>query len=238
MREIKLCAVIVSVLIFLTTCANDSNAQSTILNTPSTDVVEEKRTYVEFDFLTHPTSKETGGFRYYGWRTVYGIRKGFEIGLNGSRTDLSDPEPALDLQPNAKWQFYSNEETGVAASVGGMMFIPTRRPGTDRFGFIYVNMSKQVNKAFGPRITGGVYGLAGFEKGAGTRAGVMIGIEQPVYKRVSFATDYMSGKNRFGYVTPAFVFTPTDKTIIGLGYTIGTEGRGNNALYFYLGHLF
>lgn len=225
-------------LIFLAACSAISNAQSTILNTPSTDVVEEKKTYIEFDFLTHPTRRSEGGFRYYGWRTVYGIKKNFEIGLNGSRTDFDDPEAALDLQPNAKWQFYNNEEKGIATSVGGIMYIPTRSSGSDTFGLVYANISKQIKGKFGPRLTGGYYGLIGVQNGSGTRSGVMIGIEQPLFKKVSFATDFLSGKNRFGYVTPALVFTPTDKTVIGTGFTIGNQGRGNNAIYFYIGHIF
>lgn len=238
MRGISGRILIVSVLMFLLACANNASAQSTILNTPSTDVLEEKKTYVEFDFLTHPTSKETGGFRYYGWRTVYGVKKGFEIGLNATRTDFSDPQPALDIQPNAKWQFYANEETGVSATVGGLMYIPTRATESDTFGFIYANVSKKINKKFGPRLTGGVYSVVGTKSGFGTRRGVMVGYEQPIYKRISFATDFISGKNRFGYVTPALLISPTDKMYIGTGYTFGNEGRGNNALYFYLGYLF
>jgi len=227
-----------AMLISVLACA-ETKSQTTIMNAPSTDVVSEKKTYVEFDFLTHPTKKSEGGFQTYSWRAVYGLKKGLEVGLNGTRTELIDLQPIVELQPNFKWQFYGNEKNGTAATVGGIMFIPTNnRPGIDTFGMLYFNASKKPKAKFAPRITGGFYGLVGRSKGQGERFGVIGAIEQPLFKKVSFVTDYFSGKNRFGYVTPGLVFTPTNKTMFAAGFTIGNQGRGNNAFYFYIGHLF
>ena len=59
-----------------------TKGQSTVFNTPSTDVVPTQRTYVEADFITHLTSYEQGGYQLYGIRAVHGLRKKMEIGVN------------------------------------------------------------------------------------------------------------------------------------------------------------
>jgi len=40
-------------------------AQSTLFNIPSTDVVAEKKVYLEFDFISHFESHSKGGFQAY-----------------------------------------------------------------------------------------------------------------------------------------------------------------------------
>src|SRR6266436_4805800 len=57
-------------------------AQSTLFNIPSTDVVAEKKVYVEFDFVSHLESHANGGFQTYVPRVVYGVAKKVEIGAN------------------------------------------------------------------------------------------------------------------------------------------------------------
>ena len=42
---------------------NVARAQSTIFNIPSTDVVAKKKTYLEFDFISHLESHDEGGFQ-------------------------------------------------------------------------------------------------------------------------------------------------------------------------------
>lgn len=228
-----------AVLMFGLILVEETKAQTTIMNAPSTDVTPEKKTYVEFDFLTFPARQINGGFQTYNWRVVYGLKKKFEIGLNGSRTELIDPKPVVEFQPNAKWQFYNNEDKGVAATVGGIMFIPAnKRPGKDTFGMLYFNSSKRVKANYGPRFTGGFYGLVGRNKGLGPKLGVIAAIEQPIHKKAMFVIDYFSGKNRFGYVTPGFMLAATNKTTFAAGYSFGNFGRRNNALFLFIGHTF
>jgi hypothetical protein len=228
----------VAVLLALLT-SQDAVAQSTIFNIPSTDVVPAKKVYLEFDFLSHLESHEDGGFQVYVPRAVVGVGKGLELGINVSVLDAFAPDQAVYISPNLKWQFYANEEHGVALSAGGLIYTPiANRAGADTYGFVYSVASKKVKGSYGPRLTGGAYGLPGLADGLGTQGGAILGYEQPIANRVSFVTDWFSGKNAFGYVTPGFSFTLPKSSLLNVGYSIGNQGRGNNALFVYYGITF
>jgi len=214
-------------------------AQSTLFNVPSTDVVSKKKVYLEFDFLSHFKSHADGGFQIYAPRAVFGVAKGVEVGVNFTAVDTFAPNQPVYVSPNVKWQFYNNEDNGVAISAGGLLYTPiAHRAGADTYGFIYSVVSKKVKSAYGPRITGGGYALPGLAKGAGTQGGAIVGYEQPLAKKVTFVTDWFSGKNAFGYVTPGFSFTLPKSSLVNVGYSIGNHGRGNNALFVYYGITF
>lgn len=214
-------------------------AQSTIWNIPSTDVVAPGDIYFEFDFLTHPESHNDGGFQAYVPRAVVGVAKGVEVGVNVSFLDNATSDQAVYASPNIKWQFYNGEENGVAASVGGLLYTPiANRGGADTFGLIYTTVSKKVSGNYGPRLTGGAYGLPGLADGAGTKGGAILGYEQPLHAKVSFVNDWLSGKNAFGYVTTGLSFTLPKRSLLNVGYSIGNQGAGNNAIFIYFGKTF
>ena len=221
-------------IVLLTVCQNPAVAQSTLFNIPSTDVLPKAKTYLEFDFISHLEAHRNGGFQTYAQRTVFGLGKGIEVGANLSFTDALTPDQVVELQPNLKWQFYANEEQGIAASTGVIGYLPiANRAGSDDFALLYGNVSKKMKGQFGPRLTGGAYGLIGREKGFGTTSGAIAGYEQPLHAKVSFVTDWISGKNRFGYVTPGFAITLPKYSLFYAGYSIGNEGRKNNSLFLY-----
>jgi hypothetical protein len=153
--------------------------------------------------------------------------------------DAEAPDQPVELQPNVKYQFYSNEENGVSAAAGGILYAPvSHRAGTDTFGLLYTVVSKKVKGAYGPRLTGGGYGLVGRADGTGTLGGAIVGYEQPLHSKVNFVADWLSGKNRFGYVTPGLSFTLPHASALYAGYSIGNVGRKNNALFVYYGITF
>src|SRR2546423_1248841 len=163
-------------------CSKDAVAQSTIFNIPSTDVVAKGKSYLEFDFISHLESHKNGGFQSYVPRAVFGLGKGVEIGANVSFTDALAPDQPVEFQPNLKWQVYNSEEKGVAVTVGGIGYIPVAHTtGVDKFGLVYTNVSKKFKGAYGPRLTGGAYGLLGREEGLGPKAGAIVGYEQPLH---------------------------------------------------------
>jgi hypothetical protein len=127
----------------------------------------------------------------------------------------------------------------VAVSTGAILYAPiTQRAGTNTFAMLYSNVSKQVKGKYGPRITGGAYGLVNRVSGTGEKAGAMIGYEQPVTPKVKFVADWYSGKNRFGYATPGISITTSNSSALYVGYSIGNSGRKNNALFAYWGITF
>jgi hypothetical protein len=216
-----------------------ARAQSTLFNIPSTDVVAPKQTYVEFDFISHLEPHGEGGFRAYAPRAVFGAGRRVEVGVNVSFLDAGAPGQPVELQPNVKYQFYSNEDKGVSAAAGGILYAPvSHRAGTDTFGLLYTVVGKKVKGAYGPRLTGGGYGLVGRAGGNGSEGGAIVGYEQPLHRRVSFVGDWLSGRNRFGYVTPGLSFALPRAGALYAGYSIGNSGRKNNALFVYYGITF
>jgi hypothetical protein len=220
-------------------CNGEAVAQSTLFNIPSTDVAAKGKTYLEFDFISHLESHAKGGFQSYVPRAVFGLGKGVEAGFNLSFTDALAPDQPVEIQPNMKWQVYSNEEHGVAVSVGGIGYLPiAHTTGTDKFGMLYSTVSKKVKGAYGPRMTGGAYGLVGRDDGLGVKGGAIVGYEQPLHPKVTFITDWFSGSNRFGYVTPGLAFSLPKNGLFCVTYSVGNEGRKNNALFLYYGITF
>jgi hypothetical protein len=226
--------------ILLIDCTPEASAQSTLFNIPSTDVVAKKKVYLEFDFVSHLENHQSGGFQAYVPRVVVGIGKRTEVGVNVSLIDTFAPGQPVELQPNLKHQFYQNENAGVTVAGGGILYLPvSNRIGTDSFGMVYTVVSKQVKGSRGPRLTGGAYSLVGRADGTGTSGGAIVGYEQPIVPgRVSFVADWFSGKNRFGYATPGFAITVSKRSLFYSGYSVGNQGRKNNALFLYYGITF
>jgi hypothetical protein len=210
-------------------------AQSTLFNIPSTDVVPQKKVYLEFDFLAHLESYRKGGFQAYIPRAVVGLGRKTEIGVNVAYTRSATPN-SVEIQPNIKYQAYQSEKYGVAVSTGAILYAPvTRRAGTNTFGLLYGNVSKQFKGNYGARLTGGGYGLVNRASGTGDKGGAIIGYEQPITRKIKFVADWFSGKNRFGYATPGLAIVTGKTSALYAGYSIGNSGRKNNALFIYWG---
>lgn len=207
-------------------------AQSLIFNVPSTDVVAKDSCYFEFDYYTHLESLENGGYHGYSPRVVVGLGKGLEAGVNVAWGQGLTPGQPVQLSPNIKWQFYSNEKTGVAATAGVLAYVTVKnRAAASDYAMLYANASKKFSGDYGPRLTGGYYQLAGQTAGLGTTKGAMLGYEQPLHSKVSFSLDWYSGNNSLAYLTPALTFTLPKNSIFFAGWLIGNQGRKNNYLY-------
>lgn len=146
-------------------------AQSTIATVPSADVVSDKKVYLEFDFISQYANRHESGFQSYVPRAVVGVGHNIEVGANLVYTDGFGVNQPIEIQPGLKWQFYRNEQKGVAAAAGAMLYTPlTHRAGTDAFVMLYAVISKKVAGKFGPRLTGGGYALVGRNEGTARAA--------------------------------------------------------------------
>ena len=214
-------------------------AQSAIVNAPSTTVVPARKLYFEMDFITnYAGQRDDAKFANYLPRAVVGIGYNIEVGANVSYTRIKGGAP-VELQPNVKWQFYRNETTGVSAAVGCIWFVPvTRRTGTNTFGQCYSLASKQFKGTHGARFTAGAYGLIGANDEQRTKAGAIVGYEQPLSQKVQFIVDWASGENRFGYISPALNIVMPHNGSFSAGYAIANRRRGNNNLFVYYGTQF
>ncbi len=218
--------------------AANAAGQSTIFNVPSSDVQAPRQVYFEADFITHFASYKDGGYQTYLPRVVVGLPGHTEVGVNVGYTRAATAQP-VDVEPNFKWQFYSNEKRGLALAVGGLVSIPvTHRRGNRTTGLVYVVGSKAFQGTYGPKFTFGGYRLVGpFDAGT-DKTGMLAGYEQPVNKTFSFVTDWFSGNNDLGYITAGTGITLSPKNNIYAGYSFGNQGRGNNSLGVYYGHTF
>lgn len=219
--------------------SRSATAQTSIVNAPSSDVVAPGRVYVEMDFITnYAWQRGEARFANYLPRAVVGLGHHFEVGANVSYIHTLSGGAPIEVQPNAKWQFY-NEGKGVAASVGCLWFVPlTHRAGSDTFGQCYSILSKRFQGDHGPKFTGGAYRLVGASNDQGTKTGVIAAWEQPLASRLSLIVDWQSGYNRLGYLSPALsVILPRNASLSG-GYSIANRRHQNNGLFVYYGQQF
>ena len=165
--------------------------------------MQKSSVYVEADLIAKPVAYRNGGYQTYGYRVVYGLTHRTEIGANFYYTRDGSGSFA-EIQLNAKQNFYRNEKYGIAVSGGVLVSLPLwPRRGERRFGMAYAAASKMLGQT---RITGGAYTIFTKDKDFGTKTGVLVGIEQPLYKRLSFVGDWYSGQNRFGYANAGLNF--------------------------------
>lgn len=229
---------VLGLLIAFVVCVQSVRAQTSIFNVPTTDVLPPEKLYVEADYITRPLSYEKGGFNFFGPTIIYGLRKNVEVGVNFFYTKSSDPDEA-ELQFDAKWQFYNNEERGLQAAVGSVLFIPLKNRETIKTKAVfYTNVSKQIKGKYGPRFTTGAYTFAGRMAEGETRRGVMLGYEQPLSGKVTFVTDWSSGYNVLGYTGVGMGFELPKDNYLFTGYSFGNRGRGNNWLGIFVAHTF
>lgn len=214
------------------------HGQSSVINVPTTDVLPPQKVYVELDYFTHPTPHRNGGFHSFGPSIIYGVSKNVEVGLNVYYTVSSEPAE-LELQPNAKWQFYSDEESGFAAAAGAIVSIPLKnRTTTNTTAVLYLTLGQQIKKKYGPRITAGTYGFIGKMEEGETRGGILLGLEQPLHSKVMFVADWLSGNNVFGYASAGLGITLPKESYLYAGYSFGNQGPGNNFLGIFFGRTF
>lgn len=178
MSKPKLTLILPAVAFLFTLLSHPATAQTTLMNVPSTDVVAAKKVYVEMDFLTNYAWQRQGSFQNYIPRTVVGVGRNVEAGVNVSYTNISgEGAQPIEVQPNLKWQFYRNEESRTAAAVGCVLYTPvTHRAGTNTLGQCYAVASKKLNGTHGPRFTGGAYGLISAGDDEKTKAGAIVGL--------------------------------------------------------------
>lgn len=227
-----------SLVLFLSVANVLTPAQSTIFNIPSTDILQKKSFYIEGDFISHLDSYQNGGFQTYGYRTVYGVNKRFEVGFNLFYTRNGRVAP-IEFQPNLKFKVYENEKYGVSATTGVLVVTSLNRvAGSRTSAQVYANVSKVIKQTKGTRVTGGFYTIGGGENDFGTKNGVTVGLEQPVKGKFTFIGDWSSGNNRYGYSTAGLNYAFTKRQFLLLGYNFGNSGRGNNAISAFYGLTF
>jgi hypothetical protein len=237
------------VLIVVAALQQAAMAQSTIFNIPTTDTVPAKKVYFEFDYLPQiPKTEGAGRIQIFNPRIVVGIAPNLEAGANFANYHFGgDPSSTFSyFQPNIKYKFAASDNKGLAAAAGLIWYTPiNHREGADSFGLLYGNFSKKVKQgSYGPRITFGPYGIvAANDNYYGTKAGAIVGYEQPIHAKASIVADWFSGVSGFGYLTPGISITLPHNGLLNVGYSIGNDSysdpsNNNRYLFVYYGVTF
>ncbi len=202
-----------------------------------TETLDEHSFYAEANLWSSVQRHRNGGEQVYGGRFSYGLKKNLEVGINLSGSDPNDEEYPPEIQPNTKWKFYQNEKDGIEASAGAVAFLPiARREGTKTFVMTYANVSKKAK--FGTRLTAGFYALVNHGQDFGSNRGVNLTAEKNLTPKLNFSMQWVSGKNRFGYLTPGISYQINGKNSLFAGYSIGNYDYDNHGPYISFGRYF
>lgn len=204
----------------------------------ATDVAPAGSHYVEVDYASHMTTPDAGGFHDFCAHYLYGAGHSVQLGVNIEDVHPIVEDQGVELQPNAKWQFYANERRGVSAAVATTLYLPVmRRGGTDTFVCVSGSVSKVLSPV-GPKVSAGYYALLGRDPQYGARVRPTFNVTQPLSKKVNFSVDWVTGSNRYGFVSAGFAVQVSPSTSVTFGYAFGNEGRGNNQIGSGVGYAF
>lgn len=225
-----------SVLFLSSTCPM-VQAQQTIFNVPTTDVLDKGKVYAEVDASLKPTSgADVPKFSAFVPRIVIGAGNNVEFGLNLTGNIQPGPD-STTLVPTIKWKPFQSE-SGWAMVVGDNFFIPVRNRVYNAGNYVYAEVSKTFKQ--GARITFGGYDFTRNVVAPANRAGGQFGFEQPLNKKVTFAADWFTGKHSAGYFTPGIIFKAGPAITGYTGYSIGNQNvtGGNHFFLLELGYNF
>ncbi len=214
------------------------SAQTTLFNIPTAETLPRGSANVEFDFITKPAPYRDGGYKTYGYRLAYGLNHKTEIGTNFYLT-WDGTRSTAQAEISLKRSFYVSEKHGFRASGGAVAFVPLRAGSTDKTSLMVYGVSgKSINRLNGMTLTGGAYHIVGGHRDFGTKTGAIVGLNQPITRRVAFVADWFSGNNRIGYASAGFSVNVTKRQYLTTGYSFGNSGRGNNSFAAYYGVIF
>lgn len=220
--------------IFSVLLAVNANAQQTIFNVPTTDVLDREKVYAELDLSFKPNEPR---FSSFVPRVVIGVGGNVEIGLNVTG-NIQPGEDTTALVPTVKYRFYQNEKKDFALMAGTNFVIAVRNKTYDFGTYSYLAGSKTIHKT---RLTAGAYVASKnvFAPEA-VRAGGQFGIEQTINSKFSLAADWITGSHASGYFTPGLIYKPHPKVTTYWSYSIGNSGasNGNHFFLFEVGYNF
>ena len=228
---------VVLVLLFVLSVCVTVQAQQTIFNVPTTDVLEKGKVYAELDASLKPTDgSDVPKFSSFVPRLVIGAGNNVEFGLNLTGNIQPGPD-STTLVPTIKWKPFQSER-GWAMVLGNNFFIPVRNRAYNAGNYVYAEMSKTFKT--GTRITFGGYDFTRNVVAPANRAGGQFGFEQPLNKKVTFAADWFTGKHSAGYFTSGIVFKAGAKVTGYAGYSISNQNAsgGNHFFLLELGYNF
>ncbi len=225
--------------LLMTILSIKGNAQQTVFNVPTTDVLDKGKVYFELDISAKPNeSTAVPKFSSFVPRLVVGAGHRIEAGVN----ILGNIQPGPDsttIAPTIKWKSYDGGDNGWAMVIGNNLFIPIRNRTYTIGTYTYAMTQKTFHKR--TRVGFGGYFLSKNVVAANAnRAGGQFTFEQPLSKKVTLAADWFTGRHSAGYFTPGVVFKVGSKITGYASYSIGNQNasRGNHYFLMEFGYNF
>lgn len=214
-----------------------AQAQETVFNVPTTDVLASGKVYFELDISAKPNKTDAlNRFSSFVPRIVVGVGRSVEVGLNVTG-NIQPGRDATTLVPAVKCRVYNGGDNGWAIVVGNNLFIPVRNK-SYKFGtFAYV----MTQKSFSTKTRIG-FGGNFFSKNVvapnATRAGGQFTLEQGVTRRLNINADWYTGRHANSYLTTGLAYRLTNRLTGVSAYSIGNANltKGNHYFYFELGY--
>lgn len=216
-----------------------ADAQQTVFNVPTTDVLDKGKIYFELDFSAKPNDATAlGKFSSFVPRLVAGAGHRIEAGVN----ILGNVQPGDDsttIAPTIKWKAYDGGDNGWAMVIGNNLFIPVRNR-TYNIGTYSYAMTQKTFKNSTRVGFGGYFFSKHVVTADANRAGGQFTFEQPLNKKVTLAADWFTGRHTAGYFTPGVVFKVGSKITGYASYSIGNQNasRGNHYFLMEFGYNF
>jgi hypothetical protein len=208
------CCLLITILVL----HNNADAQQTIFNVPSGDVLDGSKVYGELDFAF----KGSDNSATFTPRIVVGIGHRVEVGLNVG--GLSTPaDPQTTLSPAIKWKLYDGGSWAFLA--GDNVLVPVQNRTYNAGNYIWAELVKTWSR--NTRATFGAYHFSRDVVAAAQRAGGQFAIEQPIGNKITLAADWYTGSHALGYFTPGVVVKLSPKLTWYGSYQIGNRGTSD-----------
>lgn len=233
---LKMLLTILAILLVIIALSGGSikvQAQQTVFNVPTTDVLPSGKVYVELDISAKPNEPR---FSSFVPRVMVGAGGRVEVGLNV----LGNIQPGADattLAPAVKWKVYDGGDNGWAIAVGNNLYVPVHNKSYDIGTYAYTMFQKTFKTK--TRIGfGGYFFSKNVVAPDANRAGGQFTFEQGVTRRFGLQADWFTGKHANGYFTPGGYFKITPKLTGYAAYSIGNQNitNGNHFMYFEVGY--
>ena len=214
------------------------DAQQTIFNVPTSDVLDSGKVYLELDasFKVHDQDA-LQNFSSFVPRIVVGVGKKVEVGLNVAG-NIQPGADSTSVVPTVKWKFYENERQKLALFGGTNFYMPVRNRAYNFGTYSYAALSKSMGKS---RLTaGGFVASKNVFATNAARGGGQFGFEQTLNNKLTVAADWITGRHATGYFTPGAIYKPHPKVTTYWSYSIGNDkaAGGNHFFLFEFGYNF
>lgn len=217
--------------LLMTMLSIKANAQQTVFNVPTTDVLAGGKVYFELDVSAKPNDSEAASkFSSFVPRLVVGAGHRIEAGVNILGNIQTGPD-STTIAPTIKWKVYDGGDNGWAMVIGNNLFIPVRNRTYNIGTYTYAMTQKTFKK--GTRVGfGGYFFSQNVVATNANRAGGQFTFEQPLNKKVTLAADWFTGRHSAGYFTPGVVFKVGSKITGYASYSIGNQSASRGNHYF------